>query len=131
MKTFALVLSVTLCVVGLGAASLQAADANTALEPPVAQLEQALKAVPQTFREASLALGVSKWRTISRIVLPSALPGILTGAILGVGRAAGETARAVGIMNARQMLAVARRHFAGVCVMPPFHRFDLMAEVLN
>jgi phosphate transport system permease protein len=48
--------------------------------------------VPQTFREASLALGVSKWRTISRIVLPSALPGILTGAILGVGRAAGETA---------------------------------------
>jgi len=54
--------------------------------------EEALKAVPQTFREASLALGVSKWRTIFRIVLPSALPGILTGAILGVGRAAGETA---------------------------------------
>ncbi len=54
--------------------------------------EEALKAVPQTFREASLALGVSKWRTISRIVIPSALPGILTGAILGVGRAAGETA---------------------------------------
>ncbi|MDD5100227.1 MAG: phosphate ABC transporter permease PstA [Syntrophales bacterium] len=54
--------------------------------------EEALKAVPQTFREASLALGVSKWRTISRIVLPSALPGVLTGAILGVGRAAGETA---------------------------------------
>lgn len=54
--------------------------------------EEALKSVPQTFREASLALGVSKWRTISRIVLPSALPGILTGAILGVGRAAGETA---------------------------------------
>ena len=54
--------------------------------------EEALKAVPQTFREASLALGVSKWRTISRIVIPSALPGIMTGAILGVGRAAGETA---------------------------------------
>jgi phosphate transport system permease protein len=54
--------------------------------------EEALKGVPQTFREASLALGVSKWRTISRIVLPTALPGILTGAILGVGRAAGETA---------------------------------------
>jgi phosphate transport system permease protein len=54
--------------------------------------EEALKSVPQTFREASLALGVSKWNTISRIVLPSALPSILTGAILGVGRAAGETA---------------------------------------
>lgn len=54
--------------------------------------EEALKAVPQTFREASLALGVSKWRTIYKIVLPSALPGILTGSILGIGRAAGETA---------------------------------------
>ncbi len=54
--------------------------------------EEALKSVPQTFREASLALGVSKWRTISRIVLPNALPGIMTGSILGIGRAAGETA---------------------------------------
>lgn len=54
--------------------------------------EEALKAVPQTFREASLALGVSKWQTILRIVLPNALPGILTGSILGIGRAAGETA---------------------------------------
>lgn len=54
--------------------------------------EEALKGVPQTFREASLALGVSKWQTIYRIVLPSALPGIMTGSILGIGRAAGETA---------------------------------------
>jgi phosphate transport system permease protein len=54
--------------------------------------EEALKAVPGTFREASLALGVSKWQTIYRIVLPNALPGILTGSILGIGRAAGETA---------------------------------------
>ncbi|HNZ65486.1 MAG TPA: phosphate ABC transporter permease PstA [Smithella sp.] len=54
--------------------------------------EEALKAVPQTFREASLSLGVSKWQTIFRIVLPNALPGILTGSILGIGRAAGETA---------------------------------------
>jgi len=54
--------------------------------------EEALKSVPATFREASLALGVSKWETIYRIVLPNALPGILTGSILGIGRAAGETA---------------------------------------
>jgi phosphate transport system permease protein len=54
--------------------------------------EEALKAVPQTLREASLALGISKWQTIYKIVLPTALPGILTGAILGIGRAAGETA---------------------------------------
>lgn len=54
--------------------------------------EEALKAVPQTFREASLSLGVSNWQTIYRMVLPTALPGILTGSILGIGRAAGETA---------------------------------------
>lgn len=54
--------------------------------------EEALKAVPQTFREASLSLGVSKWQTTYRIVLPNAMPGILTGSILGIGRAAGETA---------------------------------------
>jgi phosphate transport system permease protein len=54
--------------------------------------EEALKAVPDTYREASLALGATKWQTIYRVVLPAALPGILTGAILGVSRAAGETA---------------------------------------
>ncbi len=54
--------------------------------------EEALKAVPRTFREASLALGASKWQTIRDIVLPAALPGIMTGSILGIGRAAGETA---------------------------------------
>ncbi|MDQ5985597.1 MAG: phosphate transport system permease protein [Syntrophus sp. SKADARSKE-3] len=54
--------------------------------------EEALKSVPQTFREASLALGISKWTTTFKIVIPSALPGILTGSILGIGRAAGETA---------------------------------------
>ena len=54
--------------------------------------EEALRAVPQAYREASLALGASRWQTIYRVVLPAALPGILTGAILGVSRAAGETA---------------------------------------
>ncbi|MDY6903242.1 MAG: phosphate ABC transporter permease PstA [Thermodesulfobacteriota bacterium] len=54
--------------------------------------EEALKAVPDTYREASLALGATKWQTIYRVVIPTALPEILTGAILGLGRAAGETA---------------------------------------
>ena len=54
--------------------------------------EEALRAVPQSYREASLALGASRWQTIYRVVLPAALPGILTGAILGISRAAGETA---------------------------------------
>jgi len=54
--------------------------------------EEALKAVPAFMREGSLALGATKWQTIYKNVLPYALPGMLTGAILGIGRAAGETA---------------------------------------
>jgi phosphate transport system permease protein len=54
--------------------------------------EEALKSVPQFMREGSLALGATKWQTIYKNILPHSLPGILTGAILGVGRAAGETA---------------------------------------
>jgi len=54
--------------------------------------EEALKAVPQSYREASFALGATKWQTIFKVVLPAALPGILTGTILGISRAAGETA---------------------------------------
>jgi phosphate transport system permease protein len=54
--------------------------------------EEAIRAVPDTYREASLGLGATKWQTIYRVVLPAALPGILTGAILGVSRVAGETA---------------------------------------
>ena len=53
---------------------------------------EALESVPRSFRIVSLSLGASKWQTIRHSVLPHALPGILTGTILGLGRAAGETA---------------------------------------
>ncbi len=58
----------------------------------IGSTEEALKSVPNTYREASLGLGATKWQTIYRVVLPAAMPGILTGAILGLSRAAGETA---------------------------------------
>lgn len=54
--------------------------------------EEAIRNVPQTYREASLALGSTKWQTIYRVVLPAAFPGMLTGLILGLSRSAGETA---------------------------------------
>ena len=54
--------------------------------------ETALKQVPQDWREASLALGATRFETIFKVILPNALPGILTGAILALARAAGETA---------------------------------------
>ena len=58
----------------------------------ISTAEEALRAVPQGFRTVSVSLGATRWQTIRRIVLPQALPGILTGVILGLERAAGETA---------------------------------------
>lgn len=58
----------------------------------VVTTEEALAAVPRHYREASLALGATRWQTIWRVVLPQALPGILTGGILSVARGAGEVA---------------------------------------
>ncbi len=58
----------------------------------IASTEEALRAVPDTYREASMALGATKWQTIYRVVIPTALPSILTGFILSLSRVAGETA---------------------------------------
>lgn len=58
----------------------------------IGSAEEALRNIPQSYREASLALGATKWQTIYKIVLPAALPSMLTGLILGMSRAAGETA---------------------------------------
>ena len=54
--------------------------------------EEAIKAVPYSFREASLACGATNWQTIRKVVLPAAMPGILTGSILGTAKVSGETA---------------------------------------
>jgi len=58
----------------------------------ISTAEESLRAVPQSFRTVSISLGATRWQTIRRIVLKEALPGILTGVILGLERAAGETA---------------------------------------
>jgi phosphate transport system permease protein len=57
--------------------------------------EEALGAVPAAYREVSLSLGASRWQTIRHVVLPAASPGILTGVMLGLGRAVGETAAVI------------------------------------
>jgi len=58
----------------------------------ISTAEEALRSVPQAFRVISISLGATRWQTIRKIVLPEALPGIITGVILGLERAAGETA---------------------------------------
>ena len=87
-------LALFVVLLGFGVSILSGALTLGAMTLPViiGASEEALRAVPDTYREASLGLGASKWQTIYRVVLPAALPGILTGAILGISRAAGETA---------------------------------------
>ncbi len=57
--------------------------------------EEAIKAVPYAYREVSFSLGGTRWQTVTRVVLPSALPGIGTGIILSIGRSIGETAAVI------------------------------------
>ncbi len=87
-------LSFFVTFLGMGVSILSGVLTLAVLTLPViiSTSEEALRNVPDTYREASLALGGTKSQTIARVVLPSAIPGMLTGAILGVARAAGETA---------------------------------------
>ncbi len=89
---FGLAFFVTWCGFGVSIVSGMLTLAVLTLPVIIGTAEEALRQVPDTYREASLALGASKLQTIARVVLPSALPGMMTGAILGVARAAGETA---------------------------------------
>lgn len=81
-------------ILGLGFTIIGGALTLALLNLPllVRVTEEALRAVPQSYREASLALGATKWQTIRKVVLPAALPGLLTGVTLTSGRALGETA---------------------------------------
>jgi phosphate transport system permease protein len=57
--------------------------------------EEAIKAVPKSYREVSFSLGATRWQTVKKVVLPNALPGIVTGIMLSVGRSIGETAAVI------------------------------------
>lgn len=87
-------LEVFVRVVGLGRSVLAGALTLGLLVLPIVIMasREALRTVPDELREAAVALGATKWQAIARVVLPMALPGILTGAILALSRAIGETA---------------------------------------
>jgi len=89
--------------------------------------EEALLVVPQPVREASLALGATKWQTIRKIVLPNAISGILTGSILGIGRAAGETAPILFTAATFYIIRLPRSIFDEVLALP-YHIYALMTE---
>ncbi len=79
---------------GLGYSLLAGALTLTLLNIPTVMrtTEEALKAVPASYREASMGLGATRWETIKKVVLPSAMPGITTGTVLTIGRIIGESA---------------------------------------
>ncbi len=92
--------------------------------------KEALMSVPRSFREASLALGVSRWQTIRHVVLPNALPGILTGAILGISRTAGETAPILFTVAAFYLPRLPKSIF-DQCMALPYHLYVLSTQVPN
>jgi phosphate transport system permease protein len=90
--------------------------------------EEALRAIPDSFRQASLALGATRWQTTWRVVLPNALPGILTGLILGVARAAGETAPILFTAAAFFLPRLPHSVFDQVMALP-YHLYTISTQV--
>lgn len=90
--------------------------------------EEAIRTVPDSYREISFALGGSRWQTVTSVVLPSALPGIVTGIILGVGRAVGETAAV--IFTAGSSLRLPQSVFDPVRTLP-VHFYILAREGIS
>jgi len=91
---------------------------------------EALDSVPGSFREVSFSLGASKWQTIRHIVLPNAVPGILTGTILGLGRAAGETAPILFTVAAFYLPQLPRSIFDQAMALP-YHLYVISTQVPN
>ncbi|MDR3071588.1 MAG: phosphate ABC transporter permease PstA [Endomicrobium sp.] len=90
----------------------------------------ALNSVPYSFREASWSLGVSRWQTIRHVVLPNALPGILTGTILTVARISGETAPILFTAAAFYVPHLPHSIFDQVMAMP-YHLYIISTQIPN
>ena len=90
--------------------------------------EEAILGVPQQFRLVSLSLGATRWQTIRHQVLPHALPGIITGVILGLGRAAGETAPILFTVAAFYLPKLPQSIFDQTMALP-YHLFVISTQV--
>jgi phosphate transport system permease protein len=119
-------------VLGLGVSLLAGALTLALLILPILIRagEEALQAVPMSFREGALALGATKWHAVRTVVLPTAIPGILTGLILGVSRAIGETAPIMFTAAAFYMSRLPETLSDKVMALP-YHIFVMATESPN
>ena len=92
--------------------------------------EEALRSVPQSFREVSHSLGASRWQTVRHAVLPFAVPGIMTGTILGISRAAGETAPILFTVAAFYVPRLPHSVFDQAMALP-YHLYVLSTQIPN
>ncbi|MBI5399224.1 phosphate ABC transporter permease PstA [Candidatus Saganbacteria bacterium] len=96
----------------------------------ITSTREALSAVPKSFREVSFSLGASRWQTVRYVVLPNAIPGILTGTILGMSRAAGETAPILFTVAAFYLPRLPQSMYDQAMVLP-YHIYVLSTQVPN
>lgn len=92
--------------------------------------EEALRSVPQSFREVSYSLGASRWQTVRHAVLPFAIPGIMTGTILGISRAAGETAPILFTVAAFYLPQLPDSVFDQAMALP-YHLYVITTQIPN
>ncbi|MBN1161496.1 MAG: phosphate ABC transporter permease PstA [Dehalococcoidales bacterium] len=115
---------------GLSLLSASLTLAAQALAMVITTSREAILAVPREYREGSLAIGVTKWQTVRHIVLPQAFPGIITGAVLAISRAAGETAPILVVGAAFLLPGIPQSPFDQFMALP-YHLYTVAAHVPN
>jgi phosphate transport system permease protein len=99
-----------------------------ALAMTITTSREAILAVPKEYREGSLAIGTTKWQTVRHVVLPQAMPGIITGAVLAMSRAAGETAPIL-VVGAAFLLPRLPESIFDQFMALPYHLYTVAAHV--
>jgi phosphate transport system permease protein len=113
---------------GMSLLSASLTLACQALAMTVTTSREAILAVPREYREGSLAVGSTKWQTIRHIVLPQAMPGIITGSVLAMSRAAGETAPILVVGAAFFLPALPQSPFDQFMALP-YHLYTVAAHI--
>jgi len=127
---FGLSLFVIFCRFGTSLLSGALTLAIMILPVVITASEEALRSVPQSFREVSHSLGASHWQTVRHAVLPFAVPGIMTGTILGISRAAGETAPILFTVAAFYLPRLPQSVFDPAMALP-YHLYVISTQVPN